>query len=186
MKPSDKKLLVIIALCVLGFFAFMASFILAFFMTNHDLRSSAWFSGGVSRRPSPTAIVYPSGKVVPTEILGEGCFYKQVQCIKAPCPPILVCPTIDRIPATSGTPVPSITRAPQASSTPEPTQLPTKPSTTPTGQPKLSCNWCGNSCVADAHRMMCPQISAPIGYSCKQIQILGENASKCMAIKEIQ
>jgi hypothetical protein len=34
----------------------------------------------------------PVDRVPGTEPAPEGCYYQQVQCIQAPCPPILICP----------------------------------------------------------------------------------------------
>ncbi len=50
-----------------------------------------------------------SPSLTPTPTPPVGCYYKQVQCFQAPCPPILICPTI----------------APTVTLTPTPTPMPT-------------------------------------------------------------
>lgn len=42
----------------------------------------------------------------PTPTPSIGCYYQQVQCFQAPCPPILICPTIT--PTWTGTPTPTL------------------------------------------------------------------------------
>jgi N-acetylneuraminic acid mutarotase len=62
-----------------------------------------WQDGLFAPPPTPSgACAVPTSEVKPTSAvptLGAGCFYKQVQCIQAPCPPVVVCPTATTCPA---------------------------------------------------------------------------------------
>jgi len=51
----------------------------------------------------------PSILVCPTPTLAPGCYYKQVECVKAPCPSILVCPTPTLAPIPTKFPMPTPT-----------------------------------------------------------------------------
>jgi hypothetical protein len=59
----------------------------------------------------PTATLTPVPRATSLPNPPSGCFYQQVQCVQAPCPPILVCPTsaVTTAPTTrpSSTPVPT-------------------------------------------------------------------------------
>lgn len=78
---------------------------------------------------TPSAIDVVTGQVVDPGF-GKpirdqnGCYYRQVECIKAPCPQVLVCPTT---PTTSDRPTPAPSLIPTPKVSPIPSSLPTTP-----------------------------------------------------------
>jgi hypothetical protein len=96
-----------------------------------DLADFELFRGGFMR--------FLKEKLIkPTPTPPTGCYYKQVQCIQAPCNPILICPS-------------GVTVTPLATTTP------------------VSCGWCGNTCLPDGHKRLCPAVMPPEDRECKLV-----------------
>ncbi|MFH0749317.1 MAG: hypothetical protein V1917_00185 [Candidatus Gottesmanbacteria bacterium] len=84
----------------------------------------------------------PKVTPIPTQTPPSGCRYQTVQCIKAPCNPVLVCPS--------------------GIITPTPTPSSTTPGT-------VSCGWCDGNCFDTTYAGVCANESFPVEYSCENI-----------------
>lgn len=63
--------------------------------TTNCTSSAVTPTGAVTTAPTVVPTIPPAATVIPaaSPTLGPGCFYQQVQCVRAPCNPIVVCPT---------------------------------------------------------------------------------------------
>jgi hypothetical protein len=86
--------------------------------------------GNTDELPVPDATTKPKEDGSGLPPLPTGCVYKEVQCIQAPCDPIVVCTS--PVPP-SGSPLPSSSPRPSVSPSPRPT-----PPTTPSPRPSMS------------------------------------------------
>lgn len=101
---APKRLILVLGSLILIIVALVASLVLV--SSSQDLRNQAFRSRCIPRPscldlPKPCKLREPVAGWCPTEKKDTpepptGCYYQQVQCVKAPCEPILVCDGVDQ------------------------------------------------------------------------------------------